>query len=762
MRFEIERLKNGWADIRFHLDNPARLCKILKYGTISEPDVEVKSLRFTISFWDTYGSPRFFFEFLKALNEISFVESGSRYVRFDSEGGSDGALRVRKRNPYSYEVTVGEYWPHFGHRLEPGVIFDSNTTGGDAEVLVISDDMQLDYIVHAEFHNDWTFTGNRASRYLRERPPSFGEILPDEAVIVDERGLVLGRRCGFSNFVQNTLTEAEFLGFMLSVEAAFGKYATVDGLEYFIDEWTVGPDYGNDIERIFPCGEFAKLKKRLRSKGLPEPQIPDFIEEKTPELFEAIRNNESPDVLRGLIEAIADVNAKGDLHGNEETALEIALRFHRNPEILRMLLEAGADVNAKNNIGETALMMAVGSRWDDYDTKSEIIRVLLEAGADVNATYNDGRTALMCAISNTNPAIIRALIQAGADVNAKDEDGETALMKAASYNENPEILRVLLDAGADINIKNGLGRGETAVLKAARSNKNPEIIRVLIEAGADVNARADFLGRTALMLTAENNTRASDDKNLVMRILIEAGADVNARDNDGRTALMWVARYNENPEILRILIEAGADVNARDNGGKTVLMETARYNINPEILRYLEILRYFIEIGVDVNAKDKNGKTALMEAARDNNKPDILRTLIEAGADVNASDNDGRTALMAAVYENEKSEILHTLVQAGADINVKNKGGKTVLMEIASFWNENPEALRALFSTSADIDAKGDLERVRLQESENLGKLRVLIEAGANVNAQDDNGKTALAIAAEHCKYIEIRAFNKR
>jgi len=338
VRFEVEMLKSGWVEVRFHLDNPEPLFAIqLEDGTTSEleSNVEVKSLRFAISNWDKYGrSSRFFFEFLKVLNEISSIESGRRYVRFDNESGRGGALKVRKRNPDSYEVVIGEYLPRFNHKLEPGVIFDSNTIVGDMEVFVISEDMQLDYMVHAEFCNDWTFTGNRVSRYLQEDPPSFGEFLPDEAVIVDDRWLVLGRRCGISDRVQNILTEAEFLCFMLSVEAAFVKYATVGGLEYFINNWTEGGDYCDELERIFPCEEFSKLKKFLRSKGLPEPQIPDFIEEKTPELFEAILRDESPEVLRDLIEAGADVNAEDD---NAWKNLVIAAKNCRNREILNFI-----------------------------------------------------------------------------------------------------------------------------------------------------------------------------------------------------------------------------------------------------------------------------------------------------------------------------------------------------------------------------------------------------------------------------------------
>jgi hypothetical protein len=55
-----------------------------------------------------------------------------------------------------------------------------------------------------------------------------------------------------------------------------------------------------------------------------------------------------------------------------------------------------------------------------------------------------------------------------------------------------------------------------------------------------------------------------------VRLLIEAGADVNGDYEDGYTALMIAAEWNQ-PEITKILLEAGADVNAVSDNGWTAL-----------------------------------------------------------------------------------------------------------------------------------------------------------------------------------------------
>ncbi len=85
-------------------------------------------------------------------------------------------------------------------------------------------------------------------------------------------------------------------------------------------------------------------------------------------------------------------------------------------ETVKLLIDRGADVNAKQDIGLTALMIAVIKKGH------EIVRLLIDSGVDVNAKDNSGKTALLIAIyvaDNSGPGqeqknIINLLIAAGA------------------------------------------------------------------------------------------------------------------------------------------------------------------------------------------------------------------------------------------------------------------------------------------------------------------------------------------------------------
>ena len=68
--------------------------------------------------------------------------------------------------------------------------------------------------------------------------------------------------------------------------------------------------------------------------------------------------------------------------------------------------------------------------------------------------------------------------------------------------------------------------------------------------------------------------------------LLQAGCDVNAADSNGRTPLMYAARYRRGATV-RLLLERGANIKARDKDGMTAL-NLAKQFANQEIIRQLQ------------------------------------------------------------------------------------------------------------------------------------------------------------------------------
>lgn len=273
----------------------------------------------------------------------------------------------------------------------------------------------------------------------------------------------------------------------------------------------------------------------------------------------------TPSEVEVAVEEGAAVNSQSSNLGS--TPLMHAAWRNEDPRVIRALVEAGAQVNARDRLGRTALMFAV--TYNNHYVASELI----DHDAAVNTSDDLGRTPLLLAATrNGRSQVVRTLLEAGAHVNARDgESGATALIRAAMWNRNPEILETLLDFGADI----GAVRfdGTTALIGAAEFNRGSEVIGILLGAGAEVNTRNANKWTPLMMAAADLHGNGLE----TVRLLLEAGARVNARNTYGHSALIIAARFSRNPAVLEELLDAGADPGFVDDLGRTAL-DHAREN----------------------------------------------------------------------------------------------------------------------------------------------------------------------------------------
>jgi ankyrin repeat protein len=173
----------------------------------------------------------------------------------------------------------------------------------------------------------------------------------------------------------------------------------------------------------------------------------------------------------------------------------------------------------------------------------------------------------------------------------------------------------------------------------------------------------------------------------------------------------------------------------------------------------LVVVRRLIQQGVRINARDQRGRTALM-AATQRNRVDVARFLIQEGADVNAKDFIQDTPYLYAAAEG-RIEILKMTLAAGADLKDINRYAGTGLIPAAH--RGHVEAVRLLLATPVDKDHVNNLGWTALLEAIVLGDggprhteiVRLLVEAGANVNIADRDGVTPLAHATRR-NYSEM------
>lgn len=314
------------------------------------------------------------------------------------------------------------------------------------------------------------------------------------------------------------------------------------------------------------------------------------------------------DMSRRLLEAGADVNA-ANLSGS--TALHIAVQVC-SPEFVRQLLEAGADPNAHPKNGQSPFELCAGNS----DRELEMRRVLVAGGAKP-----EGMSPLVLAASLNDMAACERLLSEGADVNAQGESkGFTALHWAATAG-NVELCRLLLKAGADMSI---MAQGHTALCRAAQMEQ-VEVCELLLAEGADTACRLN--GREGTVLH-----HAVSKGNVRVCALLLKYIPVDARDPMGRTPLIWaVMNGSRMVPVCDLLISHGADVNALSN---RYIRESALITAAASILdQHHILLRKLIAAGADVNATTEGGDTALHRAAVRSSSL-ACRLLLHAGVDI--------------------------------------------------------------------------------------------------------------------------------
>jgi len=377
------------------------------------------------------------------------------------------------------------------------------------------------------------------------------------------------------------------------------------------------------------------------------------------------------------------------------------------------------------------------------------IEALLKQGADVNAPQVDGMTALLWAAYNDDPATARLLIAAHADTNLANRYGVKPLSLACT-NGDTDLVELLLQAGADPNTT--LPGGETALMTAARTGRVGPV-KALLAHKAVVNAK-ERRGQTALMWAA------AEGHSEVVQLLIHAGADFRIPLSSGFTPLFFAVREGRR-DVVQALLKAGADVKEamqpQRPGGKDPRKGTSALMLAVEN-GHFELAVDLLKAGADPNDQ-RSGYTPLhaitwVRRTKTGDDPDgdpppigsgtmdslqFVRELVAHGADVNARLQHGpsgrgrlnETGATAFLFASHTADVplMRLLVELGADPKIPNADNCPALLAAAGI------------GVMAPGEEPGTDEEV-------VEALKYLLQLGADINAVDNNGETAMHGAA--------------
>ena len=280
------------------------------------------------------------------------------------------------------------------------------------------------------------------------------------------------------------------------------------------------------------------------------------------------------------------------------------------------------------------------------------------------------------------------------------------------------------------------------LLEAVSDGEEVGVIRDLLEAGADVHIK-DEDGATLLHIAAKQGRRSRrSDSCELLPLLLEFGMqeEINALDEKGRTPLFYALNCYESALLL---IEAGANVHTQDDAGATLLHAAARMWYGSAVMRLL--LRQGMQ--EELKALDERECTPLHIAISEGNL-DAVRLLVEAGADIHL--NDGYTMLhWAAQIRND--EILRYLLRQGMreELNALDEEGYSPLF----YASNDIRKVRLLIEAGADIHLRDEDGNTLLHDVEgNSEVMRLLLSLGMQeeIMSPNDQGDTPLHVALSH------------
>jgi ankyrin repeat protein len=484
--------------------------------------------------------------------------------------------------------------------------------------------------------------------------------------------------------------------------------------------------------------------------------------------------------------ADADVAPRAvTIHGAALTPLMAAVARGRGLALRRLLASPQLDLGAAVGRGTTALHIA--ARMDH----AEAAGMLVAAGANRELRDSHNSTPLLVAAYHGSEAVLRVLLAAGCAKDAVN-DNQWSAVHLAAFNGHYPVMQALLDARCNLELRTAKG---STPLQAAAKVKAPHmaLVQLLLSAGADFDTR-DNDGKTMLYYASRDGDVA------LLRLFIAAGADPTTISGNGYLPI-GMAAHNGHDTCVRLLVarlkQLGdtTHVEAVDGDGDTPLWCA--------ITRNQEACARELLVGGASSTGGKGGMTYI-DRAREKKNFGIFKLLLEAGADFTGglasacSDNDeiatyvvtqltkhfagdelrakleeangdSWTPLGAAAAAGHEA-VAALLVDSGCSLGVICHGktplfhavanGHTAVVRLITARMNRGRANR-VGDGAASVNERSATGATALHLAAELGHaaiVSVLIDAGSDATAVDDNDETAAAGATSDTVRFRIRA----
>lgn len=226
-------------------------------------------------------------------------------------------------------------------------------------------------------------------------------------------------------------------------------------------------------------------------------------------------------------------------------------------------------------------------------------------------------------------------------------------------------------------------------------------------------------------------------------LLSQTGNDVNKLTHDGRTYIFWSASAG-NTELMEYLLKNGAKVDLKDDHGASPVNFAAGSG-QPNTKVYDLLLNKNPDLKKDVN---EDGANALLLSAGADKDFALLNYFTAKGLDINSTDENGNT-IFNYVARSGKIDVLKKLIEKGVKYNdnafiLASQGGRSGANPIEVYqYLESLKLNPAVVSNTGQTVLHGIGRR-----DKQSGIINYFMSKGVDVNKTDNDGNTALMVAA--------------
>ncbi|KAH6615056.1 ankyrin repeat-containing domain protein [Boeremia exigua] len=481
--------------------------------------------------------------------------------------------------------------------------------------------------------------------------------------------------------------------------------------------------------------------------------------QRKPPLFHAVQNPEhGPVLIRLLLDYGANINTTCGTQGmnalhwaaaagmvdsadyllsrgidieatcaGEHTALHVAAGTG-HLTVVKLLLAQGAELAKRGELGGSAITFAASMGHLD------VVKLCTAEGLPAANCDDKGLTALICACELGRTSVVEYLLEKCADVNKADTRQSTPALEAAAKGHT-ETFHTLLNHGADLSISNAKGENSLGI---AMSKGHRDIVRLILTS----------LGGPGYPLESVSLQIASAKRLETIRSLMKNASMMYANVPESKSL--------QNGAWVKWVLDTGGDLVRPQALSNMVLVAIADADV--------DLIRTLLSVGADPN--DFSLSTAVV-----NRNLDVVRLLLGSGAGPAASPRcikraDGRPdnalldVLLNMPYQKDIClATLQALLDSGRfNILTGSSSSQTAFWRVLESEDWGPELQTQvafiMLESVTDINyaCSGDGGTL-IHHATRYGRKDIvgyLLEKGANINAQDNAGRSPFILACEY------------